>query len=117
MEQRLSGDSSLNAPLSSDSGTNFQEMLADDEETIEERLGDSQDLALKKKLLAEAMKTLNEREQAILQKRYLTEHPQTLEDLGQEFHISRERVRQIETKAFEKVKKAMQVSAQKLALV
>ena len=63
------------------------------------------------------MKTLNEREQAILQKRYLTEHPQTLEDLGQEFHISRERVRQIETKAFEKVKKAMQVSAQKLALV
>jgi len=117
MEQRLSGDSSLNAPLSSDSGTNFQEMLADDEETIEDRLGDSQDLALKKKLLAEALKTLNEREQAILQKRYLTEQPQTLEDLGAEFHISRERVRQIETKAFEKVKKAMQTSAQKLALV
>ena len=117
MEQRLSGDSSLNAPLSSESGTNFQEMLADDEETIEERLGNSQDMALKKKLLAEALKTLNEREQAILQKRYLSEHPQTLEDLGAEFHISRERVRQIETKAFEKVKKAMQISAQKLALV
>ena len=117
MEQRLSGDSSLNAPLSTDSGTNFQEMLVDDEETIEEKLGDSQDLALKKRLLAEALKTLNEREQAILQKRYLTENPQTLEDLGLEFHISRERVRQIETKAFEKVKKAMQTNAKKLALV
>ena len=117
MEQRLSGDSSLNAPLSSDSGTNFQEMLVDDDETIEKKLGDSEDLALKKKLLAEALKTLNEREQVILQKRYLTEHPQTLEDLGVEFHISRERVRQIETKAFEKVKKVMQTSAQKLALV
>lgn len=117
MEQRLSGDSSLNAPLSSDSETNFQEMLADDSETIEERLGESQDLALKKKLLFEAMKTLNEREQAILQKRYLTEHPQTLEDLGVEFHISRERVRQIETKAFEKLKKVMQLSAQKFSLV
>ena len=117
MEQRLSGDSSLNAPLSNDSGTNFQEMLVDDDETIEKKLGDSEDLALKKKLLAEALKTLNEREQVILQKRYLTEHPQTLEDLGVEFHISRERVRQIETKAFEKVKKVMQTSAQKLALV
>ena len=117
MEQRLSGDSSLNAPISTDSGTNFQEMLADDDETIEDRLGDSQDLALKKRLLSDALKTLNEREQAILQKRYLTEHPQTLEDLGAEFHISRERVRQIETKAFEKVKRAMQTSAQKLALV
>ena len=74
-------------------------------------------MALKKRLLADALKTLSEREQAILQKRYLTECPQTLEDLGAEFHISRERVRQIETKAFEKVKKAMQASAQKFALV
>lgn len=117
MEQRLSGDSSLNAPLSSDSGTNFQEMLVDDDETIEQKLGDSEDLALKKKLLAEALASLNEREQLILKKRYLSENPQTLEDLGAEFHISRERVRQIETKAFEKVKKAMQTHAQKLALV
>ena len=70
-----------------------------------------------KQLLKEAIKTLSEREQAIVQKRYLTEHPQTLEDLGAEFHISRERVRQIETKALEKIKKSMQSSAQKLALV
>ena len=92
-------------------------MLADDEETIEDRLGDSQDLALKKHLLAEALKTLNEREQAILKKRYLSENPQTLEDLGAEFHISRERVRQIETKAFEKVKKSIQAHAEKLAII
>ena len=116
MEQRLSGDSSLNAPLSHDSNTNFQEMLADSEETIEQKIGDSQELNLKKKLLKESLAELSEREQTIIQKRYLSEKPETLEDLGVFFQISRERVRQIETKALEKIRKSMQAKAQKIAL-
>lgn len=117
MEQRLSGDSSLNAPLSHDSSTNFQEMLADSDETIEQKIGDSQELDLKKKMLKQALSELSEREQAIIQKRYLTDKAETLEDLGELFQISRERVRQIETKAMEKIRKSIQAQAQKIALV
>ncbi len=116
MEQRLSGDSSLNTPLSHDSNTNFQEMLPDSEETIEQKIGETQELNLKKKMLKRALSELSEREQEIIRKRYLTEHTETLEDLGAFFKISRERVRQIETKAMEKIRKSMQLQAQKIAL-
>ncbi len=115
MEQRLSGDASLNAPLNHDSNTHFQEMLTDGEETIEQQLGDSQELNLKKKLLKQALAELTEREQIIIQKRYLNEQADTLEDLGELFHISRERVRQIENKAMDKIRKSMQKQAQKYA--
>ena len=103
MEQRLNGDSSLNTPISNDSHTHRQDMLIDMNETAEEHIGNHQDLSLKKKLLAEALTTLSEREQEIVKSRFLTETPDTLENLGERFHISRERVRQIETKAFEKM--------------
>lgn len=116
MEQRLSGDSSLNTTLSSDSATNHQDMLADSSETVEETLSHSQDLDLKKKLLMQALKTLPEREQFIVQKRFLTDEPMTLEDLGTHFGISRERVRQIETKAFEKISVLIKSAAEKLVL-
>ena len=116
MEQRLSGDSSLNTTLSHDSTTNYQDMLTDSDETIEDKLGESQEMVLKKKLLKEALSSLSDRERLIVQKRFLTDNPETLENLGMEFHISRERVRQIETKAYQKVSKAMHDGAAKYAL-
>lgn len=116
MEQRLSGDSSLNTTLSADSNTNRQDMLVDTQESIEERLGDYQDMALKKKLLMEALAMLSEREREIIRKRFLTDTPDTLENLGAHFGISRERVRQIETKAFEKMSRQIKGAAQKFAM-
>ena len=116
MEQRLNGDSSLNACLSCDSKTNRQDMLVDDHESIEEKIGNDQDFRLKKKLLVEAMGTLSEREQEIVKKRFLTETPETLENLGEYFHISRERVRQIETKAFEKMSRYVKAEAARLVI-
>ena len=116
MEQRLSGDSSLNTTLSDDTFTNRQDMLTDSADTAEEILGNQEDLDLKRKMLYQAMDQLKEREKIIVQERFLTDTPTTLEDLGMRFGISRERVRQIETKAFEKIKEAVQLSAAKLAL-
>ena len=85
MEQRLSGDSSLNTTLSHDSTTNYQDMLTDDDVTIEDKLGESQEMFLKKKLLKEALATLSDRERQIVQRRFLTNNPETLENLGLEF--------------------------------
>lgn len=116
MEQRLGGDSSLNTVLSGDSATNHQDMLADDSATAEETLAYSQDLTLKKQLLAQALNALPAREQYIIKNRFLTDEPMTLEDLGAYFGISRERVRQIETKAFEKISTMIKTSAKKLVL-
>lgn len=116
MEQRLSGDSSLNTTLSSDSSTNYQDMLIDDRDSAEEQLGEYQDLIIKKKLLEEALLALSDREQEIVKKRFLTDSPETLEALGARFGISRERVRQIETKAFEKMSKLIKAGAQKFVI-
>lgn len=116
MEQRLSGDSSLNVTLSGDTLTNRQDMLADSADTAEEMLGNQEDLDIKRKMLYQAMSQLKEREKIIVQERFLTDSPTTLEDLGMRFGISRERVRQIESKAFEKIKTAVQSSARKLAI-
>ena len=116
MEQRLSGDSSLNTTLSYDSTTDHQEMLVDKTESVEEQLGNTQDLAVKKKLLANAIKNLSEREQVIVQNRFLAENPKTLEELGAEFNISRERVRQIETKAYEKIAASVKAQAAQMTI-
>ena len=107
MDQRLSGDSSLSVPLSDEGGANRQDMLEDQSENAEQLLTHKQEADLKKKTLMEALNRLNEREREILVKRYLSEKAETLEELGDYFHISRERVRQIETKALEKVKTYM----------
>lgn len=116
MEQRLSGDSSLNTTLSYDSTTDHQEMLVDKTESVEEKLGNSQDFEVKKQLLANAIKHLSEREQIIVQNRFLTENPKTLEELGAQFNISRERVRQIETKAFEKIATSVKAQAAQMTI-
>lgn len=116
MEQRLAGDSSLNATLSHDSTTNYQDMLTDNEISIEEKIGETQEMLLKKQLLKEALETLSEREKQIVQKRFLSDNPETLENLGLQFNISRERVRQIETKAYQKVEKAIRSAAARFAL-
>lgn len=116
MEQRLSGDSSLNTTLSYDSTTNHLDMLVDKTQSIEEQLEDSQDLAVKKRLLFAAISRLSEREQIIVKERFLSETPKTLEELGEQFKISRERVRQIETKAFEKISNAVKAEAAALTI-
>ena len=116
MEQRLSGDSSLNTTLSSDTATNHQDMLADSAISIEEDLGNREDMAVKKRLLLQAIETLSDREKTIISKRFLTDDPVTLEDLGVQFKISRERIRQIENKAFEKISKYVKAEASLLTI-
>jgi RNA polymerase sigma-32 factor len=112
MNRRLSGpDNSLNAPLRADSeGGEWQDWLVDDSADQEATLGDKEELDLRHDMLAKAMQTLNEREMHILTERRLKDEPATLEDLSQEYGISRERVRQIEVRAFEKLQKAMRAA-------
>ncbi|MDA7948722.1 MAG: RNA polymerase sigma factor RpoH [Hyphomicrobiaceae bacterium] len=114
MNRRLSGDSSLNAPVRTDSESGeWQDWLVDDTEDQETALGKSQELDRRRELLKEAMKGLNEREKRIFLARRLSEDPVTLEDLSGEFGVSRERIRQIEVRAFEKVQKAVQKASAK----
>ena len=116
MNQRLAGDSSLNAPLRNDSETGeWQDWLVDEEDNPEETLGQSEELDIRRAMLQDAMKKLNEREKRIFTIRRLAEEPMTLEDLSKEFGVSRERIRQIEVRAFEKVQKAMQKAAKSAA--
>lgn len=112
MNRRLAGgDNSLNAPLRIDGDGEWQDWLEDETDNQEELLADSEELTIRREMLADAMKTLNDREQKILTERRLTEDPKTLEDLSNEFGVSRERVRQIEVRAFEKLQKAMRNAA------
>ena len=118
MNRRLAApDHSLNAPLRADSEGEWQDWLVDDAESQEKAIGDQEEATGRKALLASALKTLNERERHIQIERRLKDNPTTLEDLSQHYDISRERVRQIEVRAFEKLQKAMhtQVAAQRLA--
>jgi RNA polymerase sigma-32 factor len=109
MNRRLTApDHSLNAPVRSDSEGEWQDWLVDDSDNQETTLADRQELTGRKALLADALKTLNERERHILIERRLKDNPTTLEDLSQQYGISRERVRQIEVRGFEKLQKAMQ---------
>ncbi len=112
MNRRMSGpDSSLNAPLRADSEGEWQDWLVDDSDNQETILADQEEMNERRKMLLEAMEILNDRERKILAARRLQEDPQTLEELSQEFGISRERVRQIEVRAFEKLQKAMKSAA------
>jgi RNA polymerase sigma-32 factor len=112
MNRRLGGDSSLNAPLRADvEGGEWQDWLVDDKPSQETVLVESESLDLRKAYLARALATLNDREKRIFEARRLAEEPATLEDLSTEFGVSRERIRQIEVRAFEKVQKAVQKAA------
>jgi RNA polymerase sigma-32 factor len=113
MNRRLSGpDSSLNAPLRSDSESEWQDWLQDDQQVSQESaLADSQEKTIRMSLLEEAMQELSDRERHILTERRLKDDPTTLETLASEYGVSRERVRQIEVRAFEKLQKAMRTAA------
>ena len=112
MNRRLSGDASLNSPLRADDGTGeWQDWLVDESDSQESIVADQQELEQRRVMLKSAMETLNDRERRIFQARRLSEDPITLEDLSVEFGVSRERVRQIEVRAFEKVQKSMQTAA------
>jgi RNA polymerase sigma-32 factor len=112
MNRRMAGpDSSLNAPVRADSEGEWQDWLVDDSDNQETVLADQEEMAERRKMLVDAMKVLNDRERQILAARRLQERPKTLEDLSQEYGISRERVRQIEVRAFEKLQKAMKSAA------
>ncbi len=108
MNRRLSApDHSLNAPLRDDSDGEWQDWLVDESESQEHMLAEKEELNNRRQLLTDAMKSLNERERHILTERRLKDGPTTLEQLSQVYGISRERVRQIEVRAFEKLQKAM----------
>lgn len=109
MNQRLSTrDLSLNAPLSKDEeGAEFQDSLVDKGPSPESLVADAEELGHHSAILREAMESLPERERNILSERRLKDDPVTLEELGKEYGISRERVRQLEVRAFEKVQKAV----------
>src|SRR5579862_3996917 len=118
MNRRLaSPDHSLNAPLRSDSEGEWQDWLVDESESQETKLADRQELGLRRDLLEKAMTHLNDRERHILAERRLRDNPTTLEDLSQQYGISRERVRQIEVRAFEKLQKAIKAAAVERRLV
>ncbi|MBB2163416.1 RNA polymerase sigma factor RpoH [Gluconacetobacter sp. 1b LMG 1731] len=113
MNRRLSApDHSLNAPLRADSEGEWQDWLVDDHDNQEETLAESEEFSGRKALLDNALKTLNARERHILTERRLKDEPSTLEDLSHTYNISRERVRQIEVRAFEKVQAAMKAEVE-----
>ena len=114
MNRRLSGpDSSLNAPLRSESESEWQDWLADDTMDQETRLAETEEMNARHSLLTDAMEDLTEREKDIIQARRLQDEPATLEELSQKYGISRERVRQIEVRAFEKLQQGMKAAANK----
>jgi len=115
MNRRLGGDASLNAPVRADAESGeWQDWLVDETPDQEERLAESEELELRRGMLGEALKTLTDRERQIFEARRLREEPATLEDLSVEFGVSRERIRQIEVRAFEKVQRVMQKANAKM---
>src|SRR6188768_888616 len=113
MNRRLSGDASLNAPIKASEGDSgqWQDWLVDDHESQEDVLIEQDELDTRRRMLSKAMSVLNDRERRIFEARRLAEDPVTLEELSAEFDISRERVRQIEVRAFEKVQDAVRKEA------
>jgi RNA polymerase sigma-32 factor len=108
MNRRLSGDVSLNSPIREDGDSGeWQDWLVDESASQESRLAESEESDNRRKALGDALGVLNERERRIFEARRLAEEPITLEELADEFGVSRERVRQIEVRAFEKVQKAV----------
>jgi len=119
MNRRLSGpDASLNAPLRSESESEWQDWLADDTAVSQEtQVAEQEERSIRMGLLEEAMQELTDRERHILTERRLKDDPTTLEDLASQYGVSRERVRQIEVRAFEKLQKAMRAAATERNLV
>ena len=114
MNRRLSGDASLNAPLKADGESGqWQDWLVDESESQENVLADKEEFNHRMELLTDALSILNERERRIFEARRLAEKPITLEQLSEEFGVSRERIRQIEVRAFEKIQKEVQNAAEK----
>jgi RNA polymerase sigma-32 factor len=103
----MGGDTSLNVPLREDGEGTWQDWLVDSEPLQDERVAEAQETRVRHELLVEAMQALNEREKHILTERRLTDDPKTLEELSQVYDVSRERIRQIEVRAFEKLQKAL----------
>ena len=112
MNRRLSGkEKSLNDPVKDENGTEWQDWLVDNNIDQELALSQKQEFSQRKNLMNEAMNILNDRERKILIARRLSEESSTLEDLSKKYKISRERIRQIEAKAFEKLQKAILIAA------
>lgn len=112
MNRRLGGDASLNAPIRAEAESGeWQDWLVDDTPTQEDRLVEDEELSRRKSYLSSAMSVLNDRERRVFEARRLAEEPATLEQLSEEFGVSRERIRQIEVRAFEKVQKAVTSTA------
>jgi RNA polymerase sigma-32 factor len=107
MNRRLSGDASLNAPLREEGEGEWQDWLVDQSSSQESLLVESEEASNRRAALSQALGVLNERERRIFEARRLSDDPITLEDLSTEFGISRERVRQIEVRAFEKIQQAV----------
>ena len=117
MNGRMSGsDASLNAPMGQEGDMEWQDWLTDDEPGQAETYANRQEFDSRMTLLQEAMADLSEREQHILQERRLTDDPKTLEQLSEVYNVSRERIRQIEVRAFEKIQKAMKRMAKEQGL-
>jgi RNA polymerase sigma-32 factor len=117
MNRRLGGDASLNAPLRADTETSeWQDWLVDEETDQETALADREELDSRRTYLVSAMDALSPRERRIFEARRLSDDPITLEELSGEFGVSRERIRQIEVRAFEKVQKAVMEAAESAAV-
>jgi len=118
MNRRLAApDNSLNAPLRAESEGEWQDWLVDDSVDQETELAETQELEQRRELLMNAMGNLNDREKHIIMERRLTDEPKTLEELSNVYSISRERVRQIEVRAFEKLQKAVRFQAAEQRLI
>ena len=115
----LGGDHSLNAQMNRNDGeeTEWQDLLTDERENQETLFAKHEEKTIKNKLMVDALNLLKDREKDIIIKRRLTDEPKTLEELSQEYKVSRERVRQIETRAFEKLQEAMKLKASELKLL
>ena len=118
MNRRISGsDYSLNSPVTDDSSGEWQDWLEDDTQNQEASFADTEEYLIKKNILSDSLEYLNERERDIISERQLSENPLTLEELSNRYGVSRERIRQIEAKAFEKLQTKMTEKAKDLNLL
>ena len=115
----LGGEHSLNAQMNKNDGeeTEWQDLLTDDRENQETLFEKHEEKTIRSKLMIDALNLLKSREKDIIIKRRLTDNPMTLEDLSQEYKVSRERIRQIENRAFEKLQEAMKLKASEIKLI
>ena len=118
MNRRISGsDYSLNSPVKDDSSGEWQDWLEDDTQNQEASFADTEEYLIKKNILSDSLEYLNERERDIISERQLSENPLTLEELSNRYGVSRERIRQIEAKAFEKLQTKMTEKAKDINLL